>query len=185
MGYFVRKLPPFDKPFRQKLKKTTTVEFIMKIVLIVVGKTKEAYLQAGEAEYLKRLGKFNKPEVVMVPDIKSAAGRNATQLAEKESQSIMSRIQPGDTVVLLDDKGQSYTSEAFADWLEHKQVHGTKRLIFVVGGAYGFSEALYQLADEKLSLSKMTFSHQMVRMIFLEQLYRAYTIVHHMPYHHA
>jgi 23S rRNA (pseudouridine1915-N3)-methyltransferase len=156
----------------------------MKLHLISVGKTKESYLRDGEDEYLKRLQKFGSLDWAIIPDFKRHSGMSSTQLADKEGRAILERIQAGDTVILLDERGKQFSSLDLSGWMEQQLMQTPKRLVFVIGGPYGFSSEVYARADSKLSLSKLTFSHQMVRMIFLEQLYRAFTIIHNQPYHH-
>jgi 23S rRNA (pseudouridine1915-N3)-methyltransferase len=156
----------------------------MKFALIVLGKTKEAFLQAGEQEYLKRLQKFGAPEQIVLPEIKRQGHMLPQQVAEKEGAQLLSKLLPTDFLVLLDERGKHYKSTELANWLSKTLMESEKRIVFVIGGPYGFSEAVYARAQHQLSLSKLTFSHQMVRMIFLEQLYRAFTIMHNLPYHH-
>lgn len=156
----------------------------MKITLLVVGKTVSGYLKTGEEEYLKRLRFYGNIDYQLLPALKNVKSMSESQQKEEEGRLLLSKISASDFCVLLDEKGKMYASEAFADFLNQKNVSGLKNLVFVVGGAYGFSDALYRRADHKMSLSLMTFSHQMVRMIFLEQLYRAFTILKNEPYHH-
>lgn len=156
----------------------------MKFALIVLGKTKEAYLQAGEQEYLKRLQKFGALELLVLPEIKRLGHMLPQQVAEKEGIQIISKLQPTDFLVLLDERGKQYPSIGLANWLSQVVMETEKRIVFVIGGPYGFSPAVYARAQHQLSLSELTFSHQMVRLIFLEQLYRAFTIIHNLPYHH-
>jgi len=157
----------------------------MKINLLVVSKTNSSYLIAGENEYLKRLSKWCTVEYTVLNPPKNAAKLHIHELKNEEGKSFLNKIQSTDYVILLDENGQHMSSEDFAMFLEKTFLRSPKRLVFVVGGAYGFSDEVYQRADAKISLSKMTFSHQMVRMIFLEQLYRAYSIMNHEPYHHS
>ncbi|HAH57858.1 MAG: 23S rRNA (pseudouridine(1915)-N(3))-methyltransferase RlmH [Lentimicrobium sp.] len=155
----------------------------MKITLLVVGKTAETWTHEGFAAYEKRLKhyiRFNYQEVILPKNIRSS---EAAQLRETEGQWLMKYVQQGDQVCLLDEKGSSYTSMQFADWIQRQMNAGVKHLIFVVGGAFGFSEDLYRFAQYKISLSPMTFSHQLVRPVFAEQLYRAFTILRNEPYH--
>ncbi len=155
----------------------------MKITLLVVGRTAEAWTQQGFASYEKRLKhyiRFDYSEVVLP---KNNRPTDAMQLREIEGKWLMKHIQPGDQLCLLDEKGSSFTSEQFADWLQRQMNSGVKHLVFVVGGAYGFSNDMYQLAQHKIALSPMTFSHQLVRPVFAEQLYRAFTILRNEPYH--
>ena len=156
----------------------------MKITLLAIGKTLSEYLKTGENEYLKRLAFYGNTDYCVIPALKNAKSLTEEQQKTEEAKLLLSKIEPSDFCVLLDEKGKVCTSEAFADFLNGKMVSGVKNLVFVVGGAYGFSDHLYQRANHKLSLSPMTFSHQMVRLIFLEQLYRAFTILKKEPYHH-
>jgi 23S rRNA (pseudouridine1915-N3)-methyltransferase len=156
----------------------------MKITLLVVGKTLGEYLKVGEDEYLKRLKFYGNIEYCVIPAIKNTKSLTEEQQKTEEGKLILSKIDAADFCILLDERGKHYTSEAFADFLNGKMVSGVKNLVFVIGGAYGFSDQIEQRANHKLSLSPMTFSHQMVRLIFLEQLYRAFTILKGEPYHH-
>ena len=156
----------------------------MKIKLIVVGKTSAAYLKSGELEYQQRLKHYVRFEEIIIPDIKNSKNLSKSDLKNKEGNLILSKIDNSDEVVLLDDKGKMFSSSDFASYLSEKMIRSTKSLVFVIGGAFGFSDAVYQRANNKLSLSKMTFSHQMVRLIFKEQLYRAFTILKGEKYHH-
>lgn len=156
----------------------------MKILLLVIGKTDAAYIRAGIEEYEKRLSRYVPYEMKVLPDVKNSKNMSEVLQKEKEGEMILEEFQGTDFVVLLDEKGKQYTSVGFSDFLAQKMLNGTKRLVFVIGGPYGFAEAVYQRANDKISLSKMTFSHQMVRMIFAEQLYRAMTIMRGEPYHH-
>lgn len=156
----------------------------MKIKLIVIGKTKAKYLIQGEMEYSQRLAHYVKFEEIIISDIKNGSRLSKTDLKHNEGDLILSKLENGDEVILLDDKGKQYSSLAFSDYISNKIMNRTKALVFVVGGAYGFSDELYERANSKFSLSKMTFSHQMVRLIFKEQLYRAFTILKGEKYHH-
>lgn len=156
----------------------------MKIRFICIGKTGKSFLEQGEQEYLKRLQHYCKVERIEIPDVKNAKKLTEEQIKVKEGEEILSKIETSDQVILLDDKGKQYTSMKFADFLQQKMNQGTKTLTFIVGGAYGFSNEVYNRANGKLSLSLMTFSHQMIRMIFFEQLYRGFTILKGEPYHH-
>lgn len=156
----------------------------MKIVLLVVGKTTESYFIQGIDEYSKRLAHYVPFELTVIPELRNTKSLSTDQQKEREADLILKALQPGDYVVLLDEHGREFTSLQFASYLEKKMANIAKRLIFVVGGPYGFSNRVYQAAQEKISLSKMTYSHQMIRLIFTEQLYRAMTILNNEPYHH-
>ncbi len=156
----------------------------MKICLLVVGKTDAAYIRAGIEEYEKRLIHYVPYEMKILPDVKNSKNLTEELQKEKEAELILAQLQAGDWVVLLDEKGKQFDSVGFSEFVAQKMLKGLKRLVFVIGGPYGFAQAVYREASEKISLSKMTFSHQMVRMIFTEQLYRAMTIMKGEPYHH-
>jgi len=154
----------------------------MKLVLIQVGKTDAAYLQEGIKEYEKRLPHYSPFELVTIPDVKKV--KDEADQKKKEGEAILSKLQGGDFIVLLDEGGKQLTSRKLSEFLQKKMNESLKRLVFIIGGPYGFSSELYQAAHMKLSLSSLTFSHQMVRLFFLEQLYRAQTILRNEPYHH-
>lgn len=156
----------------------------MKIQLTVISKTSQDYLKNGLAEYLKRLTRYCNLDYVEIPDIKNAKNLNQAVLKKKEAEKIMEQISQGDMLILLDENGKTYSSVDFSKQINQWQIQSVKRLHFVIGGAYGFDSSLITKAQSKMSLSKMTFSHQMVRLIFVEQLYRAYTILKGEPYHH-
>ena len=156
----------------------------MKIKLIVVGKTNAKYLLEGEKEYGNRLKHYTKFEEIIITDVKQSGKLSENELKKKESQLILGKLENSDHVILLDDKGKSYSSVEFANFLQQKMNSSLKSLVFVVGGAFGFSDEVYLRANSKLSLSKMTFSHQMVRLIFKEQLYRGFSILRGEKYHH-
>ena len=156
----------------------------MKIVLITIGKTNEKYLIEGISDYQKRLKHYTNFERIEIANIKNAKNFSESELMKKEGELILKQIQNSDHLVLLDDKGKDFTSQKFAQKLQQWMLSGKKRLVFVVGGAYGLSDEIYKSGNEKLSLSKMTFSHQMVRLFFVEQIYRGYTILNNEPYHH-
>ncbi|MCG8332565.1 MAG: 23S rRNA (pseudouridine(1915)-N(3))-methyltransferase RlmH [Chitinophagales bacterium] len=155
----------------------------MKIELWAIGKTNESYLDQGIAIYQKRLSHYLKFDFIILPDIKKAGKLSAVQLKNKEAGIVLQKMQPGDFLILLDENGKQYTSESFATFLNHQLQMSHRRIIFLIGGAFGFDESIYQKANAKLSLSKMTFSHQMVRLFFLEQLYRGMTILNNEKYH--
>ena len=156
----------------------------MKIDLVLVGKSDQKYLQEGIDIYLKRLKHYCQFEMKVIPDLKSTKSISEEQQKEKEGELIMNQIKDSDFVILLDERGESLSSVDFAQLIEKRQVAGTRKLSFVIGGPYGFSKEAYAKANAKLSLSAMTFSHQMVRLLFIEQLYRAFTIINGEPYHH-
>lgn len=156
----------------------------MKICLLLIGKTDETYLQQGIENFSKRIPHYIGFEIKILPDLKNTKNLSEDQQKEKEGEMIIQQINSSDELILLDEKGQAYTSVEFARFLEKKMLSGTKRLVFVVGGPYGFSKSVYAKASGMVSLSKMTFSHQMVRLIMVEQLYRAMTILKGEPYHH-
>ena len=157
----------------------------MKITLLVIGKTDAKYLIEAIDEYKNRLVHYLPFEMTVLPDIKNVRNLSEAQQKEREGEQILKALQPGDYLVLLDENGREFTSVQFASYIDKKMQTVPKRLVFVIGGPYGFSEAVYRSAQEKISLSKMTFSHQMVRLIFVEQIYRAMTILNNEPYHHA
>jgi len=156
----------------------------MRIVLLVIGKTDAGYFVDAIAEYRKRLEHYIPFELQIIPDLKNTKSLTVDQQKEKEGELILKALQSGDYLVLLDEKGKEYSSLQFASYIEKKTHTVSKRLVFVIGGPYGFSRDVYSKANEKLTLSRMTFSHQMVRLVFMEQLYRAMTILNNEPYHH-
>lgn len=156
----------------------------MKIILLVIGKTDARYFTEAIEEYRKRLEHYIPFGIQVVPDLKNTKSLTVDQQKEKEGELILKNIQAGDYIVLLDEKGKEYTSVRFASYIEKKMHAVSRRLVFVIGGPYGFSQTVYDKASEKITLSRMTFSHQMVRLIFVEQLYRAMTILNNEPYHH-
>jgi len=156
----------------------------MKIHLLVTGKTNQKYIQLGLDDFCNRLSHYFPFKMEIIPEINNTKNLSIEQLKDKEGKLILKHIQSGDYIVLLDERGKEFTSVNFADYIEKKTFTNVKRLVFVIGGAYGFSNEVYETANEKIALSKMTFSHQMVRLIFVEQLYRAMTILGNEPYHH-
>ena len=156
----------------------------MKIKLLVIGKTNKNYLIEGENDYEKRLSHYCKFSELIIPDIKNGAKFTKNELKIKEGKLILSKLNNGDVVILLDEKGKQYSSIEFSVFISNKIMVRAKSLVFVVGGAFGFSDKVYEKADLKMSLSKMTFSHQMIRLIFKEQLYRSHTILKGEKYHH-
>ena len=153
--------------------------------LIVIGKTKSKFLLDGENEYEKRLKHYCKFSKLIIPNIKNASNLSKKELKEKEGRLILDSLKKNNYLILLDDKGLKLSSIEFYEFLNQKMVSSANDLVFVVGGAFGFSKKVYEKADLKMSLSKMTFSHQMVRLIFKEQLYRAFTIHKGEKYHNA
>lgn len=156
----------------------------MKIILLAIGKTGEKYINEGIGQYIKRLSHYVPFEFKILPDVKTTKGISQERQKEMEGVMFQSVIQPGDVVVLLDERGREYTSREFANYLDRKMVTVAKNIVFIIGGPYGFSQEMYDMANEKLSLSKMTFSHEMIRLFFVEQIYRAMTILRGEPYHH-
>ena len=156
----------------------------MKIKLLAIGKTDNKALQSLMDEYQQRLKHYIKFEFEIIPDIKNVKNLSEYQQKEKEGELILSKIQPTDDLLLLDENGLEFTSIAFSNYLQKKMNAGTKQLVLVIGGPYGFSDAVYAKSLGKISLSKMTFSHQMIRVFVIEQLYRAFTILKNEPYHH-
>ncbi|MDC1062950.1 23S rRNA (pseudouridine(1915)-N(3))-methyltransferase RlmH [Flavobacteriales bacterium] len=156
----------------------------MKIVLLTLGKTSQKNIKEEILLYIKRLSHYTDFELLEIPSLKSSKKLNQSELKKSEGQMIMKSFNNSDYVVLLDENGKSYSSIDFSKKIEKFRLNSFKRVVFVVGGAFGFSDELYSYCNEKLSLSNMTFSHQMVRLFFIEQLYRAFTIINNEKYHH-
>lgn len=156
----------------------------MKITLICIGKTDESYIIDGVEKYLKRLKFYVDFKITVIPDIKKNKGMSFDLQKKKEGEFILKNLNSTDQVILLDEQGKEYSSVQFSTLLEKKMIASVQHLVFVIGGPYGFDESVYQRANSKISLSKMTFSHQMIRLFFVEQLYRGYTILKNEPYHH-
>ncbi len=156
----------------------------MKIVLLVVGKTATDYLTEGIERYIKRISHYVPFELKVLPDVKLPKNADSTKQKQIEGESFLKEFSPNDHVVLLDERGREYTSREFSSYIDKKMVTLPGKLFFVVGGPYGFSSEMYSRANDKISLSKMTFSHEMVRLFFVEQIYRAMTILRGEPYHH-
>lgn len=156
----------------------------MTIELIVIGKTDSQEVASLVETYARRVNRYCKFAVTVLPDLRTTRSLTAGQQRTAEGEAILRQLREGDCAVLLDERGTEYRSTEFADWLQKRMNSGTKRLAMIIGGPYGFSEAVYARADARLSLSRMTFSHQLVRAIFAEQIYRAFTILNHEPYHH-
>lgn len=156
----------------------------MKTILLVVGKTVEQHFVTAINDYLQRTKRYLSFDMEVIPELKNTKSMTEEVQKEKEGELILKALQPGDVVVLLDEGGKEMRSIEFADYMKRKMNTVNKRLVFVIGGPYGFSPKVYAAAQEKISLSRMTFSHQMVRLIFMEQLYRAISILAGSPYHH-
>ncbi|WP_203292618.1 23S rRNA (pseudouridine(1915)-N(3))-methyltransferase RlmH [Luteirhabdus pelagi] len=156
----------------------------MNIRLITIGKTDDKRLRSLIAEYEKRLRRYVKFSLEELPDIKNAKNLSEAQQKQVEGELILKKLDPSDVLILLDEKGKHYTSVKFANFLQKKMNSGLKTLVFVIGGPYGFSEEVYTAAKGKVALSEMTFSHQMVRLFVVEQIYRGFTILRNEPYHH-
>ena len=156
----------------------------MKISLIVVGKTVHSYLNQGIDEYTKRISRYCPFSIQYIADAKTTKSLSQEQQKQLEGDNIAAALDKSDYVVLLDEHGKEFTSVDFSAYIERKMQSVPKRLVFIIGGPYGFSKEIYGRANEKISLSKMTFPHDLIRLVFTEQLYRAFSIIHHEPYHH-
>ncbi len=156
----------------------------MRINLIVVGKTDSKEIERLTNDYVKRLGHYLPFDLTILPDVKRSSKTNEGKQKEDEGEQLLKQLSPRDKLFLFDERGKEFSSVGFADFIQDKMIAGEHRLVFVIGGPYGFSEAVYQRANGKISLSKMTFSHQMVRLFAVEQIYRAMTILRGEPYHH-
>lgn len=156
----------------------------MKIELAVIGKTSIGYLKQGIDEYIKRLKHYVPFEIKYIDDIKNTKNISEDQQKRTEGAKILLLLDKSDFVVLLDEHGKEYTSMQYSSYIQKRMLSGAKKVVFVIGGPYGFSQEVYDRANDKISFSKMTFNHEMIRLIFTEQLYRAYTIINHEPYHH-
>lgn len=155
----------------------------MKTELILMGKTTDKHFAAGINDYVERISHYMPFSVTVIPELKNTKSLTEDQQKDREGELILQRLQMGDHLVLLDEHGMEFRSIEFAEWIQRKQ-NTMRRLVFVIGGPYGFSKAVYARANEKVSLSRMTYSHQLVRLVFTEQLYRACTIIKGEPYHH-
>jgi len=156
----------------------------MNIELIVVGKTDSKEVEALVEMYAKRVNRYCRFSITTLADVRNTRNMSPLRQKQLEGEAILRMVGDGDCLTLLDERGSQYTSIEFSQWLQKRMLSGVKRLVLVIGGPYGFSDEVYARADQKISLSKMTFSHQIVRAIFAEQLYRAFTILHNEPYHH-
>lgn len=157
---------------------------VMKTILLVVRKTTTPYIQEGIADYSTRVNRFSPFEIKVIPDIKNAGKLGNERQKEAEGKLILDQVGASDHLILLDERGRQFTSREFATFLQQKSVELPRNLIFAVGGPYGFSKEVYARANGMMSLSKMTFPHELIRIFFVEQLYRAHTIARNMPYHH-
>jgi 23S rRNA (pseudouridine1915-N3)-methyltransferase len=157
----------------------------MKVTLLLTGKTEDDYIQKGFEVFGQRLKHYVPFECVVIPALKNTKALSPEQQKQKEGELILKHVQPADRLILLDEKGKEFTSLEFSAYIQQQMNAGIRNLVFVIGGPYGFSEEVYKRAPARISLSKMTFSHQMVRLFFVEQLYRAMTILKNEPYHHA
>ena len=156
----------------------------MKVVLVTIGKTNAKYLLDGISEYRSRLRHYTDFDIIEIPNVKNAKNLSKLELIKREGVLFLNQMKTSDYIVLLDEKGKRFTSLKFADKLQQMMLLGKKRIIFLVGGAYGFSDEVYNRSMEQISLSEMTFSHQMIRLFFVEQLYRGFSILNNEPYHH-
>ncbi len=156
----------------------------MQTLLLWVGKTNDSRLKSLTEDYTQRINRYQPLEILTLPELKIKGKLPEKIQKEKEGKLIVEKIKKGDFVILLDEKGKSFDSQNFSEYLNKKRASSSKRMVFVIGGPYGFSDEIYAIANEKIALSDMTFSHQMVRLLFLEQLYRANTILNNEPYHH-
>lgn len=156
----------------------------MNIQLISLGKTVNPFINEGIQFYLKRIGKYNAFSLIELPDVKNAGKLSEAERKKEEGKALLKYFQPSDFHILLDEKGKQFTSEKFAEQLQQMMNRGYKNLNFYIGGPYGFSDDVYQAANAKMAVSEMTFTHEMIRMFFCEQVYRAFTILKNEPYHH-
>lgn len=156
----------------------------MKVILLVIGDSNNKHFIAAQADYEKRLSHYLNFEMKVIPELRDTKNLSEDQQKTREGELILKNIKSGDYVVLLDEHGKEFRSVEFSVWIQQIMNRGVQRLVFVVGGPYGFSSSVYEVCSKKISLSKLTFSHQMIRLIFVEQLYRAMTILRNEPYHH-
>ena len=156
----------------------------MKITLLAIGKTDDKYIIEGIEKYLKRLKHYIKFELKVIPDLKNTKNLSEDEQKAKESELFLKNLQSTDDIVILDERGVELSSLHFADFINKKMIASTQHLVFLIGGPYGFDQTIYQKAKYKISLSKLTFSHQMIRLFFVEQVYRSFTILKGEPYHH-
>lgn len=157
----------------------------MKITLLQIGKTDEDWIREAAGIYMNRLRRYTPFDTIEIPALKLSGKLPEAKQKQEEGQLLLARLQPSDRLVLLDERGREFSSEGFAAWIGQQQNAGLKNVVFAIGGPFGFSEEVYRRADERIALSQMTFSHQMVRVFFTEQLYRSFTILRGEKYHHA
>ncbi|RZK42772.1 MAG: 23S rRNA (pseudouridine(1915)-N(3))-methyltransferase RlmH [Pedobacter sp.] len=157
----------------------------MKITLLAIGKTEDKYLIEGIEKYIKRLTHYISFNLQIIPDIKNTKNLSEAQQKAKEAEAIFKQISNSDVIVLMDERGKKHSSVSFSNYLNKQMIGSVQHLVFIIGGPYGFDESIYNRSNNSISLSDMTFSHQMVRLFFVEQLYRAFTILKNEPYHHA
>lgn len=157
----------------------------MKIIFLLTGKTEESWIKTGFEQYISRLKHYCSLEIIELPALRQSGNLPVAEQNKAEGELQLARINPSDRLVLLDEKGKEFSSVAFSGWIDKQQLAGHKRVVFLTGGAFGFSDKVYERANEKISFSQMTFSHQMIRVILAEQLYRAYTIIKGEKYHHS
>ena len=173
-----------DGEFQADDYSKTTIDYSMKIALLTVGKTDRDWVKQGLNIYVSRLKHYIPFSIIEIPELKNVSALTREQIKTREGELILKNVKPTDDLILLDEHGKVFSSVEFAKVIQDKITYNGKDIVFVIGGAYGFSEEVYRRANSKISLSKMTFSHQMVRAIFAEQLYRAFTIIKGEPYHH-
>lgn len=156
----------------------------MEITILSVGKVASPWIAKGIEEFEKRLSRYIKFSSKLIPDIRNSKALTKDLIKIEEGKNLLTEINPSDFVILLDERGKEFSSQSFSHWIEKQLSSGKKRIVFVIGGPFGFSEAIYQRSDSQLSLSKMTFTHEMAKLFFTEQIYRAFTILNNEPYHH-
>ena len=161
-----------------------TIHLLMEIQLLTIGRTASSYVAAGIDDYCGRLRRYVPFSIITIPDIKKSRSLTEARQKEEEGKALLSKVTSADLLILLDERGEQNTSIGFSEWLQRRMASGRKRIIFAIGGPYGFSEEVYSRADAMVSLSRMTFNHEMVRLFFTEQVYRAMTILRGEPYHH-
>ena len=156
----------------------------MEICVLSIGKISSQWIQQGLEVFENRIGKYNKYTTIVLPDIKNAKSLTKDIIKEEEGKQILTQLSPSDFVVIMDEKGKEFTSREFSEWIQKQMSSGKKRLLFIIGGPYGFSKGIYERADFKIALSKMTFTHEMAKLLLSEQIYRSMTILKGEPYHH-